>query len=497
MAIIYRNITGPVSDAQGDLIVEGELVAKLLRPLVDSLIFISPEELRVDIVNGQFTLVLAAPAIYDFQVLDEYGETWWNFQAPLDNDSPADISLAELFIASGGYVQQVFDNPITTFLGLIDTPESYAGMGNYRVEVNTLATGLDFIAPTALTSVEYIQFDIAPPPQTHVEGRLHWNDVDRTLEVGMMGESRQQVGQEIYLPPALNNTGTDITNGQVIYISGAQGERVTIGLADATDRLHSRATVGIATQDIADNSSGLVTTKGLVRDINTAAIAEGAAVFLSTTPGVFQSFPPPTTPDSTVFLGVVIRSHATEGSIWVNPICTDNIEDLSNVIVTAIADGDHLAWNASSSRWENYQHGIGELYEDNDAGSDITMPLASTYYGWVTATEGTTEGVTADVGGVTADSLSPDATGRYEARAMVSFSGSVSITVTGCVHVNGAPQANIKFDRKLGATGDVGSAALSGVLDLTAGDLIDLRFSNDGANKTINIYRCNLLIHRV
>jgi hypothetical protein len=149
MAIIYRNVTGPVSDAQGNLIVEGELVAKLLRPLVDNLTFISPEELRVPITNGAFTLVLAAPAMYDFQVIDQFGETWWNFQAPLDNDSPADISLAELFVLSGGYVEQDFENPITSFLGLLDTPTTYTGSEDYMVHVNAGGTGLEFMDHSA------------------------------------------------------------------------------------------------------------------------------------------------------------------------------------------------------------------------------------------------------------------------------------------------------------------------------------------------------------
>jgi hypothetical protein len=130
MAIIYRNITGPVSDAQGVLIPTGELIAKLLRPLVDSLTFISPEELRVPIVDGLFTLVLAAPAMYDFQVIDQFGQTWWNFQAPLDNDTPADISLAELFVLSG-YVEQAGILPITSFRGLMDTPDDFVGFNNH------------------------------------------------------------------------------------------------------------------------------------------------------------------------------------------------------------------------------------------------------------------------------------------------------------------------------------------------------------------------------
>lgn len=285
MAIVYRNITGPVNDPQGNL-ANGVLKAKSLRPLVDNLIFVSPEELRVDIVDGLFTLVLASPVMYDFEIIDTNGETWWNFQAPLDNDSAADISLAELYVASG-YVEQTFDLPVIA------------------------------------------------------------------------------------------------------------------------------------------------------------------------------------------------------------------ISDLLDVVVIGAVDHEHLIWDATAAAWVNHQPELGELYEDNDGGSTVDLTVIGTYYGWVTATAGALDGVVADTSNVTADTLSPVEDGRYETRATVSFEGDANTTVTGCIHVNGVPQANIKFDRKLGTTGDVGAAMCSGILDLSAGDLVDLRFTADFANRNIGIFRCNLLVHRI
>lgn len=144
MAIIYRNIIGLVNDPQGDL-ANGVLKAKLLRPLVDNLTFISPEELRVDIVDGAFTLVLAAPAIYDFEVIDTEGQTWWNFQAPLDNDSAADISLAELFLLSGSYIEQTFETPLLSFKELLDTPGSFIGFDNHSFVANETTGEIEFV----------------------------------------------------------------------------------------------------------------------------------------------------------------------------------------------------------------------------------------------------------------------------------------------------------------------------------------------------------------
>ena len=144
MAIVYRNIIGPIYDAQNDP-ADGYLVAKLLRPLIDNTTFITPERLEVDVVNGLFTLRLAGPAIYDFQIKDVYRETWWNFQAPVDNDSSADISIAELFLLSGNYTEQTFETPILSFKELTDTPGSFIGFDGHHFVANESTGEIDFL----------------------------------------------------------------------------------------------------------------------------------------------------------------------------------------------------------------------------------------------------------------------------------------------------------------------------------------------------------------
>jgi len=170
MAIIYRNIIGLVSDPQGEL-ANGVLKAKLLRPLVDDVTFISPEELRVDIVDGAFTLVLAAPAIYDFEVIGTNGETWWNFQAPLNNDSAADISLAELFLLSGNYIEQTFETPLLSFKELLDTPGSFIGFDNHFFVANETTGEIDFL----LGSWEDFRFPLVGENAYTAGGRIDYD----------------------------------------------------------------------------------------------------------------------------------------------------------------------------------------------------------------------------------------------------------------------------------------------------------------------------------
>ncbi|MHC4302715.1 MAG: hypothetical protein ACYS7Y_36105, partial [Planctomycetota bacterium] len=136
---------------------------------------------------------------------------------------------------------------------------------------------------------------------------------------------------------------------------------------------------------------------------------------------------------------------------------------------------------------------VGEMYEDNDSGSGITITTSGTYYGWVTASTGEVRGVTF-ASDATADKLTVAHSGLYHVDGAVSFTGSIGSTFLGVVHVNGSPQVKVKFRRKIGTGGDIGSASLSGVLDLSENDYVDLRFTADGNNKTITIYSANLSI---
>lgn len=98
MAIVYRNVVGPVHDSQGDPLATGVLTIKLREPLADGVTLITPESVQVDIVAGAFTIPLAAPGVYDFTVVGPSGGTYWSFQSLLDDDVGTDITLSELYL---------------------------------------------------------------------------------------------------------------------------------------------------------------------------------------------------------------------------------------------------------------------------------------------------------------------------------------------------------------------------------------------------------------
>lgn len=160
-----------------------------------------------------------------------------------------------------------------------------------------------------------------------------------------------QVGQE-QVVRALNNTGAALSDGQAVYITGAQGQRPTVALADADIEATSSATIGILTEPIANGAEGFVTLSGLVRHINTSAWAEGAQLYVSGTAGALTTTKP-VPPAHAVRIGWVVRQHAASGSILVHVQNGYEIDELHDVLLSGVGDGQMLAYDAAVGLWKN------------------------------------------------------------------------------------------------------------------------------------------------
>lgn len=192
----------------------------------------------------------------------------------------------------------------------------------------------------------YLALDTTPTGVPAQVGVMSWNPDEGTMDIQQPGGVTLQVGQELQVH-VTNRTGATIQNGAVVYLTGAQGNRPTIALAEADVLDHSHA-LAVATQDITNNGEGFVTVLGLVRDLNTAAFSEGAALYLSDTAGGFSATPSTT---RTVRVGYVVRSHAMVGSIFVTIQRTENLGDLGNVDASSPTDGQLLAFNVATGKW--------------------------------------------------------------------------------------------------------------------------------------------------
>jgi hypothetical protein len=202
-----------------------------------------------------------------------------------------------------------------------------------------------------ISSPDFVQFDTAAATTSAV-GKLYWDDGDGSLAVGLKGGNVSlQIGQE-NVAMIYNGTGSTISQGSVVAVSGAQGQRPSVVLADADSEALSAATLGIAIENIANGAEGFAATFGLVRGIDTSAFSEGDPIYLSQTAGGFTNVRP-LAPAHTVFLGWVIKVNASSGEVFLNISNGWEISELHDVRITSIANNQVLQYDSTAEYWKN------------------------------------------------------------------------------------------------------------------------------------------------
>lgn len=204
---------------------------------------------------------------------------------------------------------------------------------------------------TDAPTLDAVQFDTVAAEAQGV-GKLSWFADDGTLQVGLLGGNiNLSIGQEEVVR-IKNTTGSALSKGQVVAITGAQGQRLTASLASSASESTSSKTFGIVAENIADQAEGFVATQGLVRGLNTGIYTEGAPIYLGQTPGTF-TLSKPQAPLHLVALGWIARQGSgSSGSIFVHVQNGFELEELHNVKIVSPAAGD-LIQRKSSGLWEN------------------------------------------------------------------------------------------------------------------------------------------------
>lgn len=196
-------------------------------------------------------------------------------------------------------------------------------------------------------------FDTAAPATTLGVGEMRWNDTDGTLEFVLKGGNvTLQIGQEqVTLVKADDNNG--LLEGKVVYIAGSDGSNKTATYAQANGELSSTTTFGVMTETATGGNKAFCTTFGMVRDINTSALTEGAVVWLSPSVAGGMTTTKPVAPDHLVQIGYCVRQHANNGSIFVSVKNGYELNELHNVKITNPQDGQVLKYQAATGLWIN------------------------------------------------------------------------------------------------------------------------------------------------
>jgi hypothetical protein len=103
--------------------------------------------------------------------------------------------------------------------------------------------------------------------------------------------------------------------------------------------------------DIPNNSNGYVVVIGVVSGLNTLAFAEGVQLYLSPTTAGTYTNTKPYAPNHLVYVGVVTRSHANQGTIEVKIQNGYEMDELHDVSAQNPTNGDTLVYVSSTDLW--------------------------------------------------------------------------------------------------------------------------------------------------
>jgi hypothetical protein len=286
--------------------------------------------------------------------------------------------------------------PPATVLTDADVLPIVNGAETKKVTVQLLKTGLVPYAG-AVSDVNLgefgvqlgnLEFDNTPTNIPTTAGSMYYNDTDGTLDLILKGGNvKLQIGQES-LVRVVNKTATNINlleaNYQAVRVTGAQGQRLKVDLAQSTTDGLSAETIGLVTETINNNQEGFITTNGLVRNINTTGSlqgetwADGDILYLSPTVAGRVTKVKPTAPNHLVVIGYVIYAHATQGTIFVKVDNGYELNELHNVLITSETNNQALIYESSTDLWKNKTVdktfvGLGNC----DNTSDVNKPIGT------------------------------------------------------------------------------------------------------------------------
>ena len=161
---------------------------------------------------------------------------------------------------------------------------------------------------------EYLDFNTASSNPSHSEGRLFYDQTrDSIAYYNSNSDLTIHTGQDTVLR-VYNDTGSTITAGSPVYLTGETGAVPTIAKASAATDSASFA-VGILPSDIANSAYGFVVTHGIVF-FDTSHLTVGERVHVGVTAGSTVTAPP-SYPYYTTDLGLVLLSSASNGCVYI------------------------------------------------------------------------------------------------------------------------------------------------------------------------------------
>jgi len=272
------------------------------------------------------------------------------------------------------------------YLPLSGTDQLY---GNIIPSISGVVIGSE-ATPLSAIHTHGIYFEVNGQPE-YQEGCVFYDASDKTLSIypDISGVSLQ-IGQENWIRVD-NRSGVDISNGDVVYINGAHGNRPTIEKIDCGSLVEcAEKTIGIATHDIDNDKIGYVTSFGLVRDVDTEGITAGDELWLSTEAGKFINVRP-TFPNKAIKIGYCLYENKNHGIIFVNIQTAANHDEVVDAVIELSGTFDSNGDITHEFTGFEYPEQVDVIYDELARTITISGNIDLYYHGkLVPETSGTT-----------------------------------------------------------------------------------------------------------
>jgi hypothetical protein len=315
---------------------------------------------------------------------------------------PLPTGVYSVFGRTGNVVAQEGDYNLTQLGDVTITSPSTGQVLKYNG--TTWVNGTD--TDTGLTSVGLSMpsaFSVANSPLT-ANGTLSVTGAGTTLEYvrgdgslatfPTIAQEAQRLITEVY-----NSTGATLTKGSIVYINGGQGNLPTVTKAIATGDATSAQTYGVVQSDITNMNNGFVVAMGSLTNLDTQAYPVGTQLYLSgTTAGAWTSVKP-YAPIHLVYVGIVVRSHPTQGIVEIRIQNGYELDELHDVSAQNPTNGDILQYVAATDLWTkvagtttNIAEGTNLYYTDARSRAAFSESVTGLDYNSTTGVLSTTSG---------------------------------------------------------------------------------------------------------
>jgi hypothetical protein len=208
---------------------------------------------------------------------------------------------------------------------------------------------------TSISTPDFIEFNKTFSPSASLPtGSLYWHEEHQTLHLSLENEVSLDIGQEEHYPPVINNSGVQINRGELVMVTGIQGDKLTIAKAVSDGTVDFEYIIGIAAHNIPNTSDTATIIKfGYVNPINTNSYEVGTILYPDrSVPGGLTNVLPEA-PGYKVPVAIVTKQ-GTGGKILVRMSLPSRLgESDSNVQFTSLENDDLLVYSGSASLWIN------------------------------------------------------------------------------------------------------------------------------------------------